>query len=298
MAICVIFNPAAQGEKASQLRAQLQSISNQCVLKPTTAPGAGRALAAQAAGDGFDTIVAAGGDGTVQEVVTGLAREPGALARVRLGILPVGTVNVFARELNIPRHLPQAWRVIQQQRETVIDLPFAQSGSEPSSLRHYFAQLAGAGLDSRAIALVDWEQKKALGPFSYVVASFRAFCQPHDAVHLSSPSHPQHVSSPLVIIGNGRYFGGSFNLFPKAKMDDGLLDVLVFPPLNWESVFAIGYGCLAGQIHSAAGAQYLQTDAFTLSSSVPMPFQLDGDNVGFLPVTFSVLPRALRVLVP
>src|SRR5690242_17817331 len=98
MRICVIFNPAARGEKSARFREHLGTLSAECVLKPTYAPGAGRALAAEAVREGFELIVAAGGDGTVNEVLNGLGDEPEGFARACLGVLPLGTVNVFARE--------------------------------------------------------------------------------------------------------------------------------------------------------------------------------------------------------
>src|SRR5438477_10710155 len=102
MKTCVIFNPAARGEKANRFREHLGALSAQCALKPTYAAGAGRALASEAVREGFELIVAAGGDGTVNEVVNGIGDEPNGFANVRLGVLPLGTINVFAKELGMP----------------------------------------------------------------------------------------------------------------------------------------------------------------------------------------------------
>src|SRR5437879_10309450 len=99
---CVIFNPAARGEKARRFRERLAALSAECALKPTYAPGGGRALAAEAMREGFEIIVAAGGDGTVNEVLNGIGDEPDGFARARLGGLPLGTITVFARELKLP----------------------------------------------------------------------------------------------------------------------------------------------------------------------------------------------------
>src|SRR3989442_3147737 len=116
MKICVIFNPAARGEKAQRFREHLAMLSTQCVLKPTYAAGAGRALAAEAVREGFEIIVAAGGDGTVNEVLNGIGDEPEGFSRACLGVLPLGTINVFARELNLPSQFTPAWDVIQRRR--------------------------------------------------------------------------------------------------------------------------------------------------------------------------------------
>jgi acetophenone carboxylase len=140
MRICVIFNPAARGEKARQFREHLATISAECVLKPTGAPGAGHALAAEAAREGFETVVAAGGDGTVNEVLNGIGEEPGAFQRVRLAVLPLGTINVFARELKIPPDFFQAWQVIRKGCETTIDLPKAEFSAKGEACQRFFAQ--------------------------------------------------------------------------------------------------------------------------------------------------------------
>ena len=163
MRICVIFNPAARGNKARHFRRHLDEIGGLSALKATTAPGDARRLAAEAVGEGFDLIVAAGGDGTVNEVLNGLGDAPDGFARARLGVLPLGTVNVFARELKIPLRIEGAWDVLQRGRETRIDLPRVEFSANGTRQQRYFVQLAGAGFDARAIELVDWSHKKKSG---------------------------------------------------------------------------------------------------------------------------------------
>ncbi len=297
MKTCVIFNPAARGEKAAHFREQLAALSSRVTLKPTYAAGAGRALAAEALREGFEIIVAAGGDGTLNEVLNGIGDEPDGFGKARLGVLPLGTINVFARELRIPTAFEEAWRVIEAGRETRIDLPhvdFTSPGGQPQ--RRYFAQLAGAGLDSRAIELVDWEHKKSFGPLAYVVAGFKALAEQKSQIIASAAS--AGASGELILIGNGRYYGGSFELFPKADLRDGLLDVTVFPKVNWEILLRSGWGWLTDQLHSAAGCHTFQAESLSLTSEGKVAFELDGDNVSHLPARFSVRRGLLRVLVP
>ena len=296
MKTCVIFNPAARGEKAKQFRDQLAALSARVTLKPTYAAGSGRPLAAEAVRDGFEVVVAAGGDGTLNEVINGIADEPAGLVRTQLGVLPLGTINVFAREIRLPTRFGAAWRIIEQGKETLIDLPQVEFMKNGQTQQRCFGQLAGAGLDSRAIELVNWEQKKSFGPLAYVVAGFKALAEPKSQI-IASAAHAG-AQGELVLIGNGRYYGGSFELFPKADMRDGLLDVTVFPKVNWETLFRSGWGWLTDKIHSAAGCHTFQAESFTLTSQGEVAVELDGDNVGHLPAKFSVRPKALRVLVP
>ena len=123
MRTCVIFNPAARGEKATRFRRHLDAIGEQCKLKLTTAAGDARRLATEAVQEGFEILVAAGGDGTLNEVLNGIGDASGGFDRVRLGVLPLGTVNVFARELAIPSRLEKAWDIIRAGHQTRIDLP-------------------------------------------------------------------------------------------------------------------------------------------------------------------------------
>ena len=298
MRTCVIFNPAARGEKASAFRDHLGELSATCVLKPTYAAGSGRTLAAEAVREGFETIVAAGGDGTVNEVLNGLGDVPDGFSRARLGVLPLGTVNVFAKELNLPARFSAAWQVITEGREVRIDLPVAEFASVDGPTRRFFVQLAGAGIDSRAIDLVNWEWKKKVGPLAYVAAGFQALSEHQPALIASGNGPGEGAQGELVLIGNGRFYGGRFVVFPKARLDDGLLDVTVFPKVNWLSLAKAGWGMLANNLCAAAGAITFQTSNLTVTCPQPRGFELDGENIGPLPAKFTLIPRGLRVVAP
>ncbi|HUD84171.1 MAG TPA: diacylglycerol kinase family protein, partial [Candidatus Saccharimonadales bacterium] len=166
MQTCVIFNPSARGEKAEAFCSRLASLHPNCVVRRTTARGQARSLAAQAVREGFSTVVAAGGDGTANEVVNGIGDVPGGFAVSRLGILPLGTVNVFARELGLPRTVPGVAKAIALGKEKAIDLGKAEFSGRGKAEGRYFLQLAGAGVDSRAIELLSWELKKKIGPLA------------------------------------------------------------------------------------------------------------------------------------
>src|SRR5262245_24908661 len=126
MAACIIFNPTARGDRSRKFREHLGSVQAEWVLKPTNAPGAARKLASEAVAQGFTTIIAAGGDGTLNEVVNGIADAPGGLQSTRLGVLPLGTVNVFAREIRLPLKPEKIWPILRDGCETVLDLGLAE----------------------------------------------------------------------------------------------------------------------------------------------------------------------------
>jgi YegS/Rv2252/BmrU family lipid kinase len=293
--ICVIFNPAARGEKARRFRAHLAALTGQCVLKPTPAAGAGRALAAEAVREGHDVIVAAGGDGTLNEVVNGIADAPEGLSRARLGVLPLGTVNVFAKELGLPTAFDGAWAVIERGRELQVDLAEAvfEGGAKSP---HRFVQMAGAGWDTRAIELVDWGDKKRFGTLAYVVAGLKALRGPLPLIRATNGK--ETLAGQLVLIGNGRYYGGRWVLFPRADLRDGLLDVTVFPRMNWAWALRGGLGVLARRAYTVGGLKHFQAASIRLTSDSPALFEVEGENIGRLPVQISVRSRALRVIVP
>lgn len=331
--ICVIFNPAARGEKARRFRRHLSEIGAQSSLKLTAAPGDARRLAAEAVRENFEIIAAAGGDGTVNEVLNGIGDEPGGFERARLAVLPLGTVNVFARELGLPRNLGNAWPVILAAKETRIDLPRVEYVGQTGPERRYFAQLAGAGLDARAVELVHWELKKKIGPLAYVWAGLQALRdepakitvaikQTDSVMSRAGAVSEQRVSGTssgpigvgiqeraanletlpstgaLVLIGNGRLYGGDFRVFSSADLRDGLLDVCLFPQANWLTLARCGPSLLLRGCLPASVAERFSTPLLSLSSPKPVPLELDGELIGHLPAQFSIERERLRVIVP
>ena len=293
---CVIFNPTAKGDKARRFRRYLDEIASQSMLKLTTAPGDARRLATAAVGEGFETVVAAGGDGTVNEVLNGIGDAPNGFERARLGILPLGTVNVFARELSISTRLEPAWAAIRQGRERLIDLPSVAYVLKHEKRSRYFAQLAGVGLDARAIELVNWELKKRIGPFAYIVAGLNALLEPPSKI--TTAAGQTSYSGGLVLIGNGTLYGGPFRVFPDADLSDGLLDVCVFPRVNWFTLARCGPQLLLRGNLPKSSIKSFRTDSLTITSESPTPLEVDGELIGQVPATFSIKRAGLRVIVP
>jgi YegS/Rv2252/BmrU family lipid kinase len=294
--ICVIFNPAARGNKARHFRHHLDEIGGEGALKATIAPGDARRLAAEAVGEGFDLIVAAGGDGTVNETLNGLGDATDGFARARLGVLPLGTVNVFARELKIPLRMERAWEVLRRGREVRIDLPHAEFSANGARQRQYFVQLAGAGLDARAIELVNWSHKKKIGPLAYLIAGLKALREKRAVITVRADG--REVTGELILIGNGRFYGGPFVILPSADLHDGLLDICVFPRINWLTLLRCAPGLLARRKLPDSRVQRVRAATFELAGGSAAAFELDGEWAGRLPVFFSTEREKLRVIVP
>ena len=296
MRICVIFNPAARGERARNFRQHLDQIGAECALKQTAAAGGARPLAAEAIREGFDTIVAAGGDGTLNEVLNGMGDVADGFERARLGVLPLGTVNVFAKELGMPVALKPAWQVLRAGKERVIDLPVVEWFAAGKAERRFFAQLAGTGLDARAIELANWELKKKLGPLAYVWAGVLAISGKPSRVIATHGA--QSETGELVLVGNGKYYGGKFRIHPSADLSDGWLHVSVFPKANWLTLVRCAGMFLAGFELPAGVAKSFRAKNFTITSDATTPLEVEGENIGHLPATFSIQPKKLRVVTP
>jgi diacylglycerol kinase (ATP) len=211
-------------------------------------------------------------------------------------VLPLGTVNVFAREVRIPLKLERAWDTIRKGRETLIDLGVVDYHENGVPLRRHFAQLAGAGLDARAIELVNWRLKKKFGPLAYVFAGLRALMESQKKINVTNGK--SGGVGELVLIGNGSLYGGEFRIFPPADMRDGLLEACVFSRVNLMTLLSVAPRLLfRGTLPKAATENY-QCNLLTLTSASPVPFEVDGEFGGYLPATFSTRRMQLRVIVP
>jgi len=295
---CVIFNPAARGNKARLFRRHLDAIGGQSAFKATAAPGDARRLATEAIADGFDLIVAAGGDGTMNEVLNGIGDAPNGFERAILGVLPLGTMNVFARELKIPLRLERSWEVLQRGREIKIDLGCAEFSAGGVLKKQFFAQLAGAGLDARAIELVDFSAKKKIGPLAYVAAGLKALCErkPKITANGNTRLAGEIFNGELVLIGNGKFYGGPFTIFPSADLRDGLLDVCIFPRVDFPTLSRCAPSFLARRKLPEKAVRRFHAEKFELACDSAAAFELDGEWVGNLPATFSVGRGKLRVV--
>jgi YegS/Rv2252/BmrU family lipid kinase len=293
----VIFNPAARGNKARHFRRYLDDMSGQAAFKATAAPGDARRLAAEAVGDGFDVIAAAGGDGTVNEVLNGIG-DAGGFGRTRFGVLPLGTVNVFARDLKIPLRLEYAWDVLRRGRERILDVPQVEFSQNGGAKKQYFIQLAGAGLDARAIELVDWSHKKKIGPLAYLVAGLKALREKKPQIRAvqNSQSTNSSYDGELILIGNGKLYGGEFRIFPQADFNDGLLDVCIIPRTDFGTLLRCAPDLLLRLKLPEGAVERFRAASFELSGDATAAFQLDGEGIGKLPARFSIAGEKLRVI--
>lgn len=281
----IILNPAARGERAQRQRARIESFAGRSVICPTSRSGEAEVLARRAAQEGFERIVAAGGDGTIHEVVNGLAGTDASL-----GLLPMGTMNVFATELGLPTNdLGRCWDIIETGNTRLVDLPNAND--------KYFAQLAGVGLDAQVVKETSLALKRSFGPLSYLIQAAQIAARVPPRLSISSENATIDEGS-FVLVGNGRLYGGPFPFFKNAVNDDGLLDVIVFKRLGYLEIIRYLQDVFFGSRINAPEVEYFQTTRLSVTSDQVVPVELDGELVGTCPVEFGVKKQALRVLAP
>jgi diacylglycerol kinase (ATP) len=280
--LAIIFNPAARGEKARSLEEKVRSLIGADPFLVTSRPGETVELARQLAQEGYLTIVAAGGDGTVNEVVNGIAG-----LDVSLGVLPMGTVNVLACELDLPTtQLEQCWEIIQEGFTRSIDLAMAND--------QYFVQLAGVGLDALAVRETDLNMRKTIGPISYVFAAAQIIGRPAPRLEICFDER-ETIGGCFVLVGNGRFYGGPLSFFPNAKNDDGLLDVLVFKHQGYLDIIRYLQGVLVGNHADFADIEYRQIHSLRVISDRRIPVEIDGEVRFHTPVQFRIGQHQLRV---
>jgi diacylglycerol kinase (ATP) len=291
MALPIILNPAARSSRASSLERRIRSLQPAAEVHLTRESGDAERIAFDLASRGHKVVVAAGGDGTVNEVIQGITRHnqatPDPGEHTALGVLAAGTMNVFAHEMKLPgRDLEAGWDIIQQREIREIDLWQAND--------FFFAQLAGVGLDAEIVEATSHEMKRRYGPFSYAISAASVLSReaPMLSVHLDG--RPPLFGS-IVLVGNGSHYGGPVPVFRKAKNDDGLLDIIVMHQRRPMEVFQFIQAVTSGDFSECSDVDYLQASEFRVQSEDCVPYEIDGELGKSTPVCFKPAPFKLKV---
>jgi YegS/Rv2252/BmrU family lipid kinase len=261
--------------------------------------------ALKAARDNAEIVVAAGGDGTINAVANGLmrarqSRELGAAALPALGVLPLGTGNVFAFNLGIPREWREACRVIDEGHTRIIDVGLAQATRNSKPETRNFLLMAGIGYDAKVIEATSLRMKYVLRDFAYVLKTLENVVRHQGTqmtLHFGDGTMYANLAW-LVMVGNAASYAWNIKVTPHAEIDDGLLDVCLVPFENKFISVQQALQVLTGQHIERGIAQYWQVESLRVESSPNVPIQLDGDEWASTPVELSLVPAALRVLVP
>lgn len=304
---CVIVNPS---KVSDDFRHNAEEVLNQhgwttVRWLPTTEDDPGQAMTAAARQALPGLVLAAGGDGTVRLVADGLAD-----SGIPLAIIPAGTGNLLARNLDIPLDEAAALQVAVGPSSRPIDLiqisvdanrsgaGDGDSGDGDSGQR--FAVMAGVGVDAVIMDATDSTLKKKVGSLAYFVAAAKHVGhRPFRAVVTVDDQPPLRRRAVVIIIGNVGQLQANIELLPGARPDDGQLNVLVASPRGFTRWLKLIIGVLTRRHHIADDLDHLVGSSVTITLDRRHPYQMDGDTVGHLTtLTAAVNHHALIVKVP
>lgn len=288
--VLVIHNPAAGRNRQKRLGAVVRRLRELgCIVteRQTMRRGDAEEFARQADPGQVDVVVAAGGDGTVNEVVNGLVA---GLGGVRLAVIPLGTANVLACEIGLdPKDTDRIARTIATGEPRTVHLGVANG-------RH-FVLMAGAGLDAHVVAGVNVALKRRTGKLAYVVESVRqAFG--YDFPALQIRANGQTYEGRMAVACKGRFYGGPFIAAPGAKLEDPKLHVCILPKSGATGVVRYGLALPMGKLSDLPEVQVISADSIMILGPRGAPVQGDGDIVARLPAEITVAPETVDLIVP
>jgi lipid kinase YegS len=284
----LILNGKAAGNDA--LRAAVvrqREVGHRIEVRVTWEKGDARRFVSDA-GE-VDLLIAAGGDGTLNEVVHGLM-DLSIAARPVLGIVPLGTANDFATGCGIPRDPEEALVLCMEGKAVPIDVGKAND--------HLFLNVATGGFGAEVTATTSPELKRLLGPVAYAVMGtiLAINVRPYHG-RLTLPDREITGSGPVTIVGNGRQTGGGVQVAPRACIDDGLLDVLVVRHIPATALLTAARE-LQQLSPDGEYISYWQTPWVEVYPEEATPVNLDGEPVEFSSVRYEAVPKAIRLIVP
>jgi diacylglycerol kinase (ATP) len=281
----LILNPSARSAKGGTMLGTLRGLSDRLRIVESTSFETARALAREESEKGAAMVLVAGGDGTINAVIGGLAG-----SATTLGVFPTGTMNLFARELELPMHdLRRCWEIIEAGNIREVDL-FAANGQA-------FAQIAGVGYDARIIEATTWERKKRFGPLSYAISAFAITGRKAPRILLETGAG-ERMEGAFALIGNGALYGPAYRLFRRASNQDGLLDVVLFEKQGFFDILRYVSGMTVGKLEKLRDVRCFQTASLKIESEGAVPVEVDGELAGTTPVEFRKLEAMLKVFAP
>lgn len=316
----LIFNPTAGREQAGKKAALAETLLSEAGIRvdmyPTHGPEDAEKAAANARQAGYDTVIACGGDGTLHEVVNGLAAAEGEATcggkdlgtdsyhsnhsshseienpwETKLGIIPAGTTNDFARALKIPMDVVQACKVIYKDNVQKTDLACLN--------QRMFINIVGGGYLTDVTYEVPIKLKTYLGQLAYFVKGIEKLPNLTPMkVCLKTPDLVIDEEIMLFLTANSTSVGGFRNLAPKACMSDGMLDLIVLKTVNIAEFLQLVSMALYGGHIGHPKVIYLQTPWVEITSQDDVSLNADGEFAGHLPCRIAVHPRKINIIVP
>ena len=290
--ICIILNPTAGGvDDLDVVMTQLRRLPD-AEIRLTGRRGSAARFARTALRKGREIIIAAGGDGTLNEVVNGIGEN---LGEARVGLIPLGTGNDFARTIDVPTDLATAIDCIVAGETRPVDLVRVTSDEV-----RYFVNVSAGGFSGLVDEKLTPKMKKTWGPLAYLRGAAAALSELRAYRTTLAFDNSESLMLDLynVVVANGRYVGGGTLIAPEASIDDGLLDIVLIPKRSAPELALLAAQVAMGTHLSSGAIVFRRAAQLTVNSKPGMWFNVDGELVGNEPARFEILPRALRFITP
>ena len=290
----IIYNPTSGREAILLDLAKIMQIYEEAgyetsAFATTPKPDSAKKEATRAAKEGFDLIVAAGGDGTINEVINGIS---GLRKRPKMAILPAGTTNDYARALNIPRgNLIEAAEVINEKQTIKMDI--GQAGKK------YFMNIAAIGSLTEITYTVPRALKKTIGYFAYLTQGAEAITRIKNVpVKIKHDKGEFIDNASLIFLALTNSIGGFEKIVPDAKLDDGYFSLLIVRKANTAELLRLATKALTGKHINDPLVEYVKTKKVIITplTKDDMKVNLDGDLGGTAPVTMVNLKRHIEFI--
>ena len=291
MKICAILNPAAgSAENTEALRGKLERLGS-CKIETTEQAGDAQKFANRAVAGGCDLIISAGGDGTLNEVVNGIAEQN---SQCRIGIVPLGTGNDFARSIGLPAKVDECLEIIARGQAKAIDLVRVTSDQV-----RYFVNVSAGGFSGVVDEKLTAEIKKSWGPLAYLRGAAAALpeLRAYKTTVVFDDKETIAMNLYNVIIANGRYVAGGISVAPEAIINDGAIDVFLIPEKPVTELTVLVAQLLLGKHTGNDAIVYRRAAKVAVNSKPGMWFNVDGELVGNEPALFEVMPGAMQFIV-
>jgi len=290
--LLVIHNPVAGWRRRHRLWAVIERLEHRGCrvdLRETTRRGDAEAFARAALADDYDRMVVAGGDGTINEAINGLADR-----RLPLAVVPLGTANVLAAEIGLGVRSAGVARAIADGPAATVAL--GRIRGQDGRVRR-FSMMAGIGFDAHVVARVDPVLKRWTGKLAYVVASLLQLRDHRDRLYDVTVDGRKHRAAS-VIVAKGHFYGGKFVVAPAARLHEPYLHVCLFGRTGRWAVIRYALALFAGQLHRLPDVTLIRALRVEVDGPSGEPVQVDGDLDGRLPVAIDIDDRVLRLAVP
>jgi len=304
--VAAIVNPCAAGGETARRWPEMESLLERSLgpvtARFTEAPGAGIAIARELLREGYDLLVAVGGDGTINEVANGFF-EQGRLIRpeARLGILPLGTGGDFRRTLGIPKNPSQAVEILAQGLPLLIDVGKASFQGRQGALEtRYFVNMVSFGMGGHVAARSRNALRHLGGKAAFLWATLVTFLS-YRGKQVTLKLAPDHDELSFLVtnvaVGNGQFHGGGMRPCPTARLNDAMLEVTVIDYAGALELIRSLPVLYSGEIYQHPKVHHLHASSLAADSTAVTQIEVDGEALGTLPLQVSILPQQLPVLV-